>query len=101
MTKWFKKNLGDGILAHVSCEEIKEMFQTSTEVSENDPERAVFIKQISDGQLHCEVIAYFSPASENIANRFNAVPCNKPLIENLTLLVGNEDSWKTLFNYKE
>ena len=98
MTTWFKKNLGDGILTHNPCVEIKEMFQASAEAINIDDETAVFVKQISDGQLHCEVIAYFSPASADIAQAFNAEPCNKPLSEKLTLLAGNENSRKVLFS---
>lgn len=97
MSSWFKKHLGDGILAHSPCAEIKEAFESECYSSEQLSEMAVLIQQNSDGQLHCEVTAYFSPATADLAQSFNAIACNQPSPENLSLLAGNKESWKLLF----
>ena len=94
MKTWFKKQLGDGILAHNPCVEIKEAFEKEYYSSEHISEMAVFIQQTYESQLHCEVTAYFSPATADFARAFNAKLCNQPLPENLSLLAGEEESWK-------
>jgi len=43
------------------------------------------------------VIAYFSPAAKDIAQVFNAQPCEKPSLAGLGLLAGDQDSWSLLF----
>ena len=96
MKTWFKKQLGDGILAYNPLAEIKEAFYTT----EYLPEMAVFTRHNSDGQLHCDVTVYFSPATANLAHVFNAMPCPPPIPENLILLAGDEDSLELLFTKK-
>jgi len=59
---------------------------------------AVFTRSESEGRLHCEVIAYFSPAAVNLAKAFEAQPCAKPLRAGLGLLAGDERSWSVLFD---
>jgi hypothetical protein len=43
------------------------------------------------------VSVYFTPKANEIAKTFNAVPCEKPTIENLGLLVGDQQDWTTFF----
>jgi hypothetical protein len=47
--------------------------------------------------LHCEVIAYFSPAARDVANALDAEPCERPVRAGLSLLAGEESSWSVLF----
>ena len=49
---------------------------------------AVFVRSVSEGRLHCEVIAYFSPAAADVAKTFDGQPCPKPAREGLGLLAG-------------
>lgn len=98
MKNWFKKELGDGILAHSICAEIKEIFETEYCTTENLLEIAVFIEQNSNSNLHCEVTAYFSPATIHLAQALDAKPCLKPQPENISLLAGSEVCWKMLFS---
>ncbi len=58
---------------------------------------AVLTRPESEGRLHCEVIAYFSPAAADIAKAFDAEPCEKPARAGLGLLIGDESSWSVLF----
>ena len=58
---------------------------------------AVFTRLESEGRLHCEMIAYFSPAAEEVAKAFEARPCGRPARAGLGLLAGNDQSWAVLF----
>ena len=63
----------------------------------NPKDFAAFIRHESEGRLHCEVKIYFSPATAVVAGEVGAEPCAKPSQDGLSLLVGGEDSWATLF----
>jgi hypothetical protein len=58
---------------------------------------AVSTRSESEGRLHCEVIAYFSPASGDVAEVFDAEPCEKPSRNGLGLLAGNPHCWSFFF----
>jgi len=58
---------------------------------------AVFYRHESEGRLHCEVWAYFSPAAVAVAPAIHADPCEKPLSDSLSLPVGPEDCWNVFF----
>ena len=49
---------------------------------------AVFTRPDVEGRLHCEVMAYFSPAASDVAKAFDAEPCEKPARMGLGLLAG-------------
>lgn len=97
MEHWYSVSLGDGIMAASPLAEIEERFQPSFLAAGQPPEMAVFTRPESEGRLHCEVIAYFSPAAAEIAIAFDARPCAKPAKEGLGLLAGDERSWPVLF----
>jgi hypothetical protein len=58
---------------------------------------AVFTRHESEGRLHCEVMAYFSPSASEAAEAFDGQPCAKPARAGLGLLAGDEESWSLLF----
>jgi hypothetical protein len=58
---------------------------------------AVFTRPETEGRLHCEVIAYFSPAAQEVAWAFDAQPCEKPARAGLDLLAGDQGCWSVLF----
>ena len=62
---------------------------------------AVFTRPESEGRLHCEIMAYFSPAASYIAEAFDAEPCEKPVRSGLALLSGDEECWSALFDETE
>jgi hypothetical protein len=97
MNNWYFLNLGDGIMAAAPTDELKERFLHSFDEAGSPPEMAVFTRAESEGHLHCEVIAYFSPAAENIAEEFDADVCQKPARAGLGLLAGSAKSWSILF----
>ncbi len=96
MSIWFTKNLGDAMLVSEPLDQISESFRAAYKNSSSE-EVAVFIRHESEGRLHCEVKAYFSPASIAVARAVDAEPCKKPTPDGLSLLIGSEDSWSALF----
>jgi len=58
---------------------------------------AVFTRPESEGRLHCEIIADFSPATTGVARAFAAEPCQKPVRMGLSLLAGDPGCWEILF----
>jgi len=97
MESWFSVSLGDGMLAPTPSAEIEEVFQPAYAAAGKPPEMAVFTRPESEGRLHCEVIAYFSPAAKEVAKAFDAQPCAKPMRAGLGLLAGEPSSWSVLF----
>jgi hypothetical protein len=97
MESWYSLNLGDGIMAGTPSAEIEELFVQRFSAAGKPPEMAVFTRSESEGRLHCEVIAYFSPAAAGIASAFDAEPCEKPLKLGLGLLAGDPGCWPVLF----
>lgn len=94
---WYCLSLGDGMMAPTPSAEIEEMFQQAFIAAGKPDDMAVFTRPESEGRLHCEVIAYFSPATSAVARAFDAEPCEKPARAGLGLLAGSERSWSALF----
>ncbi len=97
MSDWFTMNLGDAMLAADPLERIKERFQFWHESSNCPEDAAVFLRHESEGQLHCDVRIFFSPASAVVASEFGATPCGKPARGGLGLLAGAPGAWPALF----
>lgn len=97
MTTWYAVSLGDGMTSGIPAAEIEEAFGKLFTAPSRPPDTAVFTRPESEGRLHCEVIAYFSPAVQEVAKSFDAEPCEKPARAGLVLLAGDEMSWSVLF----
>jgi hypothetical protein len=97
METWYSISLGDGIMAATPTTEIEKTFLRLFTALGKPPEMAVFTRAESEGRLHCEVIAYFSPAAVSVAKAFDAEPCEKPVRSGLGLLAGDERAWLMLF----
>ena len=98
MNHWYSVSLGDGITAAMPSAEIEERFQRVFLSAGKPHEMAVFLRSESEGRLHCEVIAYFSPAAAELATEFYAQPCAEPARVGLSLLAGEEQAWSLLFH---
>lgn len=98
MSIWYTKNLGDAMLAGEQLDLIKRHFLAAYELAHSPKEMAVFFRHESEGQLHCEVKTYFSPASARVAVSLGAVPCKRPSPDSLGLLAGSDDAWSVLFS---
>ncbi|RJP48334.1 MAG: hypothetical protein C4557_13090 [Anaerolineaceae bacterium] len=94
---WHSLPLGDGIMADEPSNEICAMFEEMFASAGEPADMAVFTRHESEGRLHCEVIAYFSPSASGVAKRFDAEPCSRPARSGLGLLAGNEEAWVALF----
>ena len=97
METWYRLSLGDGIMAGTPSAEIEEKFVQAFHRSGRRSEMAVFTRPESEGRLYCEVIAYFSPAAQEVAIEFDAEPCAKPERTGLALLAGEQESLSVLF----
>jgi hypothetical protein len=97
MEPWYSKELGDGIMASMPSDEIESAFLRLFTSLGKPLDMAVFTRLESEGRLHCEVVAYFSPAAKDIALAFDAEPCEKPFRAGLGLLAGDKLSWSKLF----
>jgi hypothetical protein len=97
MDSWYTLSLGDGIMAGTPGAEIESVFSRLFDAAGRPPEMAVFTRPESEGRLHCEVIAYISPAAAPVAEAFDAEPCEKPARAGLALLSGEQAAWLALF----
>ena len=66
MDTWYFMSLGDGMTAGMPSDEIEELFHPLFSAAGRPPAMAVFTRPESEGRLHCEVIAYFSPAAREV-----------------------------------
>ena len=96
MQHWYSKSLGDGIWADIPSEEIKQLFQPIFESAGQPSEMAVFTRH-EEGNLHCEWVAYFSPAASEVAKAVEADRCMMPARAGLNLLAGSDKCWGVLF----
>ncbi len=94
---WYTKELGDGITASIPSDEVKEAFSRVFHAEGTPIDMAVFTRLESEGRLHCEVIAYFSPSASDVAKAFDAQPCERPARMGLDLLAGDKRAWSVLF----
>ena len=97
MEHWFKKNLGDAMLAYDEQDHIEKLLSTAYLDAGSPDDLAGFIRHESNGGLHCEVNVYLSPRSATVATAINAEQCSRPSAEDLSLLVGSEEAWQVLF----
>jgi hypothetical protein len=97
MEIWYSLSLGDGMTSGTLAAEVEEAFVPVFMAAGKPPAMAVFTRPESEGRLHCEVIAYFSPAARDIAIPFEAEPCGRPTRAGLSLLTGEESAWSVLF----
>jgi hypothetical protein len=97
MDTWHSKSLGDGLTAPEPTAQIEAAFLPVYAAAGSPAEMAVFTRSESEGRLHCEVIAYFSPAAAELAKSLDARPCARPARAELSLLAGDERAWRVLF----
>lgn len=93
---WYCISLGDGLSASIYTDEINRIFQPLFDLAGCPDDMAVFTRQ-ERGTVHCEVIAYFSPAAAETARAFSAKGCNPPDRQGLELLAGSSGCWAALF----
>ena len=82
------------------CEQIKDEFHAAHAAAARPAVMAVFISR-SEGDLHCQVTAYFSPQCVGLAQSRQAMPCATPARAGLELLVGPAECWSALFGERD
>ena len=97
INSWYSLTLGDGMWAPTLSAQIEKEFLAAFDAAGKPADMAVFTRNESEGRLHCEVIAYFSPAAQAIAEAFDAEPCEKPSRTGLGLLTGDPNCWVLFF----
>lgn len=85
------------MLAGEALDRLESLFRAEYAKAGRPSEMAIFIRHESEGRLHCEVKAYFAPASGAVAREVGADPCDRPSPQGLSLLVGGEEAWAALF----
>lgn len=85
------------MLAADMLDHIKALFLQEHRLNDHTQEMALFIRHVSEGRLHCEVWVYFSPATVNVAQAVDAIPCEYPSSVGLSLFAGEPESWLVLF----
>ncbi len=92
MTDWHVSNLGDAMLAHDALVAIQRRFDEACRECKCPAEMGMFVRHVSEGRLHCQVLVYFTPAASAIAREFDAVACARPASAGLDLLAGHAES---------
>lgn len=93
---WHWLSLGDGMGADISLAQIEALFQPFSAAAGRPVEMAVFTRR-DEGELHCQMTAYFAPAASGIAHAFGALPCPRPPRAGLEIAAGDERCWAVLF----
>jgi hypothetical protein len=96
LESWRCLDLGDAVLAIETCHQIREEFDRRYAGHSRAATTAVFTAQVAS-DLHCRVIAYFTPDCAPLALQFSAVPCTPPGSDGLELLAGDPECWALLF----
>jgi len=94
---WHSLPLGDALTASGPSAEIEASFQPAHAAAGMALDMAVFTRLDSEGRLHCEMTAFFSPACGTLARSLGAHPCSPPSRAGLVLLAGDERAWDFLF----
>lgn len=100
-TRWYSCNLGDGLLAWEPLQRIENAFEQLYQKSGEPEQLAIFKRHDMEGHLHCEVVVYFAPAAAELARKFGAQPCVKPVRDSLSLVAGNPQAWTLLFTAQD
>jgi len=87
MTTWFRKELGDAVMAAPALETLKEQHAAMYGNAATDAPQ-VYVRYDASGGLHCEVTVYFSPDAESLAKLFHAEPCAAPSMIGTSLITG-------------
>ncbi|MBI1424791.1 MAG: hypothetical protein GC149_15200 [Gammaproteobacteria bacterium] len=97
MQQWFRKNLGDPLLAEPVLDHLHALFTAEYEQRHQPMDMALFIRHESVTHLHCETVIFFSPAAATVATAVGASPCARPVRSDLGLFAGSEQAWTVLF----
>ena len=88
MSMWFKKQLGDAVMAAPVLETLKEKYIAMYAAPHSNDSPQVWVQYDAAGGLHCEVTVYFSPAAAALAMSVGAEVTTAPSLESVSPLMG-------------
>lgn len=94
MGTWYRKSLGDGVEAFQPARQIQDAFLPLYATSGQPMDMAIFSRLDFEANV---ITIYFSPGASHVAKSFGATACEKPPIEDLGLVAGNDRCWNLLF----
>ncbi len=97
MDSWYALELGEATMAMEELDVLQSQFLARYEAKDRPVEMAMFVRHVSEGRLHCEVIAYFSPMAGDFAMSVGARICGRPARMGLGLFAGGQGAWDVLF----
>lgn len=80
---WYRLVLGDPLIAEAKLDRLRE--RATAELADG----LVALRHESTGDLHCEIVAYFSPEAVKLARAAAAPPCAPPSRSGLSVLAGD------------
>jgi hypothetical protein len=84
---WHSINCGDPTLCDYTVQNILQAYDSINHADCLPPGAAIFSRHESRGDLHCELILYFSPEATAVAKAVGAMACNKPPPQGLSLIL--------------
>jgi len=92
---WYRNDLGDEVAASEPVRALRAAFQLAYITAPEPTKLAIFTYH--HPRTH-RVTAYFCPAAAILAQRFGAIPCERPIQDkNLRLVAGHADSFVIRF----
>lgn len=94
MNTWHMKELGNGVEANISTNQICDVFDVAFLASGTSIGMAIFSRYDLESHL---VTVYFTPEASGIAKTLDAIPCEKPIKNDLALLFGDQRATQLFF----
>ena len=88
---WHRLEIGDPMLADAQIDALARQAAATLASAQ-----CVALRHESTGDLHCQVVAYFSPGTAAWATSLGARPCPIPPRNGLSLLSGDDQPLRTL-----
>jgi hypothetical protein len=82
--RWRYLNCGDPTLCDAIVQELLQTYDNMNRSKQLPPGAAVFARHESLGDLHCELVLYFNPDADAVAQTVGASGCAKPQPQGLS-----------------
>lgn len=89
MTRWYRKNLGDAMLASDALATVQAHL-AHVYTHNSKPANCLAIYRHESQGLHCSVIVYLTENFQQVAKLENAINCPVPVLSDSAFLAGNE-----------
>jgi hypothetical protein len=89
---WHAINCGDPTLCDPVVQKVLQTYERVSSTDHLPPGAAIYSRHESRGDLHCELILYFTSEAAVVAQELGAIACNEPAPQGLSLLVNGTSS---------